>query len=256
MLSDLRRYSRKRSVWLFAYGALAISYVLAIPTLFSTMTGYISASTAFTKVPGTSQFVPTSFFQSGYIFYNLEGIRNNTCLSNDEVSPASSRQQNQFNKCNSTCITHNYTDYRSYSIWKPTGEKYRQDSSTVERLFYSSDCSFFTNETYYDDYGSYIYQDSSYFEEHNIPKYNCNDTVNIAIGGKNFSIGVILNNAAYDEGGPRNWDTGYCYNNTGYTYSDISDNGRCLPDTENEAAYVSLSLSLPACLPSSSSFFH
>lgn len=99
MLADLRRYSRKRSMWLFAYGALALSYVLAMPTLLSAMTGYISASSAYTKVPGSEQFVPTSFLKREWIFYDLPGIKNNSCVPVDEVSSISDLALDQFYEC-------------------------------------------------------------------------------------------------------------------------------------------------------------
>lgn len=99
LLRDLRRHNRLRTVWLFAYGAVALTYVLAMPTLFSTMTGYVSVSSPFTMVPGTSQFVPTDSFKLGYSFTGLPEIEDGTCVIADPVSSAERRIISQRNIC-------------------------------------------------------------------------------------------------------------------------------------------------------------
>lgn len=99
LLRDLRRHDRARTVWLFAYGAVALTYVLAMPTLFSTMTGYVSVSSPFTMVPGTSQFVPTDSFKYGYSFTGLPEIEDGTCVIAHLVYSADRRDTSQSNIC-------------------------------------------------------------------------------------------------------------------------------------------------------------
>lgn len=91
LLADLGRYSRKRTVWLFAYGALALTYVLAIPTLFSTMTGYVSVASPYIKLPVNSLFIPADAFEYGITFYYLPGVANASCVTTASLQVANQR---------------------------------------------------------------------------------------------------------------------------------------------------------------------
>lgn len=102
MLADLGRYSRQRTIWLFAYGALAMTYVLAMPTLFSTMTGYVSAASPYIKVPDTSLFVPADAFQRGVTFYGLAGVDDGTCVISSALELAGTRNYTQSSSCKHT----------------------------------------------------------------------------------------------------------------------------------------------------------
>ncbi|GME31543.1 hypothetical protein BKCO1_5000192 [Neofusicoccum parvum] len=85
--------------------ALAIVYVLAVPTLLSTMTGYISSSSAFVKVPETDQFVSYESFVIGSSWDGLSGVANGTCVSNKVVGPIDDRAQTQVTNCNSGLVS-------------------------------------------------------------------------------------------------------------------------------------------------------
>ncbi|GME39415.1 uncharacterized protein LTHEOB_12960 [Neofusicoccum parvum] len=229
MLLDLGRYSRKRSVWLFAYGALALSYVLAMPTLLSTMTGYISSSSPFTKVPGTEQFVPADSFKSGYTFFGLPDVPDDTCVLYNVVQPAMSRDYSRSKYCNTTCAIH--LNHGNEVIWRETGVTYWTTSSELGDILErekDDNCSHFSNETYeasgsrYDEYGYYVGGSSD------DTTYNCNDTVFLTIAGHNYTVDVAMNSTrpSYNE----------CYNGTGYPNADILANGRCLPDADGGGA--------------------
>ncbi|EOD47033.1 hypothetical protein UCRNP2_6215 [Neofusicoccum parvum UCRNP2] len=105
LLQDLSRHSRQRTAFLFAFSALAIVYVLAVPTLLSTMTGYISSSSAFVKVPETDQFVSYESFVIGSSWDGLSGVANGTCVSNKVVGPIDDRAQTQVTNCNSGLVS-------------------------------------------------------------------------------------------------------------------------------------------------------
>lgn len=80
LLKDMSRFSRIRLILRFSYIALASSYVIAMPTLLSTITGYISKSTSFTKLPKSGSLVYTSDIYEGItVTGNLSGIAIGTC---------------------------------------------------------------------------------------------------------------------------------------------------------------------------------
>ncbi|KAK7532815.1 uncharacterized protein J3D65DRAFT_532498, partial [Phyllosticta citribraziliensis] len=86
LLADLSRYSRKRSTLLFVYVALASAYVLAMPTLFGAMTGYINKSTSFTNLPDSGgQFVHTDSLSLGFLAEGLDGFSNKTCVETTDA---------------------------------------------------------------------------------------------------------------------------------------------------------------------------
>lgn len=99
LIRDLGRHSRRRAVFLFTYSALAIIYVLALPTLLSTMAGYISTASAYVQVPETSQYVPNSDFVPGFSFEGLSGVANGTCMSYKDAGPADARTATQLGTC-------------------------------------------------------------------------------------------------------------------------------------------------------------
>ncbi|KAK8227068.1 hypothetical protein HDK90DRAFT_47138 [Phyllosticta capitalensis] len=84
LLKDMPRFSRIRLILQFSYIALASSYVLAMPTLLSAITGYMSKSTSFTKLPGSDSLVRSSDFRQGMmVIGNLSGVAPGTCYPTD-----------------------------------------------------------------------------------------------------------------------------------------------------------------------------
>ncbi|KAK0645085.1 hypothetical protein DIS24_g8255 [Lasiodiplodia hormozganensis] len=230
LLRDLRRHDRARTVWLFAYGAVALTYVLAMPTLFSTMTGYVSVSSPFTMVPGTSQFVPTDSFKYGYSFTGLPEIEDGTCLSTDSVYPTNRRDMSQRNICNNTCVTHfwngTHKDLATGEIIQP-----RNATAVNELLTKTQNCSRFDNETYsgvslYYPGSPYYYPPEDDPTEYNNPdniQYNCTATITLSIANHNIPYDTAM---AHSD--PFRTQ---CYNGTGYSLYTVEQNSRCLPDT-------------------------
>ncbi|KAK8237069.1 hypothetical protein HDK77DRAFT_379466 [Phyllosticta capitalensis] len=81
LLKDMPRFSRTRLILRFSYIVLASSYVLAMPTLLSAVTGYMSISTSFTKLPGSDALVHSSDLSEGMsVIGGLPGWPNGTCI--------------------------------------------------------------------------------------------------------------------------------------------------------------------------------
>ncbi|OJD29042.1 uncharacterized protein BKCO1_960007 [Diplodia corticola] len=236
IIRDLGRHSRKRTVLLFIYAAVALVYVLAIPTLFSTMTGYISVSSAFTKVPGTSQFVPTDDFVPGYTFVGLEGVPDNTCISQEIIAPISYKFNAREYTCNSTCLTNfpngTHKDLATGALLYPI------DEYALRPLLENKTCTYFPNETYT---GQQLFASSAvvnpaaaaaamqnlYNPTHT--PYNCTGPLTLTIANKtSIPFATALAHTAPS--------LGYCYNDHGFDSALVAASGRCLPDTSSSSS--------------------
>ncbi|KAF2141552.1 uncharacterized protein K452DRAFT_308654 [Aplosporella prunicola CBS 121167] len=108
---DLMRHSTKKATFLFAYAAFAFLYALAMPTLISTMTGYVSSSFAYVMLPDTSQHVPSDMFHKCLMFEGLPDINGSANLLEKDLSVAKARSVTRAAKCNDTITVpiNNYT---------------------------------------------------------------------------------------------------------------------------------------------------
>ncbi|KKY26418.1 hypothetical protein UCDDS831_g01493 [Diplodia seriata] len=230
VVRDLGRHGRKRTVLLFAYAAVALVYVLAMPTLFSTMTGYISVSSAFTKVPGTSQFVPTDEFVPGYTYSGLPDVPDGTCVSRELVAPADYRFDSRNAICNSTCVT-NFPNGTRKDL--ATGELLSPYDARTSTLLAQQpdDCTYSPNETYtglsapmallYTDPGS-LRAIRDLYNPDNIA-YNCAAPITLTLTNTTLPYATALAHLVPD--------SSYCYNGHGYDATAVRLAGRCLPDT-------------------------
>ncbi|KAL0260033.1 hypothetical protein SLS55_005778 [Diplodia seriata] len=199
LLRDLGRHSRRRAVFLSAYSALAIVYVLAMPTLLSTLAGYISTASAYVQVPDTNQYVPNSAFVPGFYYDGLPGVENGTC--------------------NSTCWTTDpNTKDGKYGYWD-----YLREHHTVEG------CTFSRNETYevaelaYDEFGA------SWGEPTGTATYNCNDTFTVDYASMSDAFLAALTNLTRETFNKFRSGT-YCYGGRAYDDTTINANTECLPE--------------------------
>ncbi|OJD38086.1 uncharacterized protein BKCO1_5000192 [Diplodia corticola] len=218
LVRDLRRHSRRRAVFLSVYSALAIVYVLALPTLLSTMAGYVSTASAYVQVPETSQYVPNSAFVPGFSYDGLPGVDNGTCMSYKDAAAIDQRAEAQLYTCNSTCWTTD-PNAETYDTGYPL---YRNGNHSIKG------CTFFRNETYavadvtFDAFG---FSRNATTER---TTYNCNDTVTISIAGKPYPY---LSSIAYSTrqilGGYMSGT--YCYAGRAYDELQIDANTTCLP---------------------------
>ncbi|KKY20175.1 hypothetical protein UCDDS831_g04976 [Diplodia seriata] len=219
LLRDLGRHSRRRAVFLFAYSALAIVYVLAMPTLLSTLAGYISTASAYVQVPDTNQYVPNSAFVPGFYYDGLPGVENGTCISYKDAAATNNRASTQLNTCNSTCWTTDpNTKDGKYGYWD-----YLREHHTVEG------CTFSRNETYevaelaYDEFGA------SWGEPTGTATYNCNDTVTIDYASMSDAFLAALTNLTRETFNKFRSGT-YCYGGRAYDDTAINANTECLPE--------------------------
>ncbi|KAK7618153.1 hypothetical protein IWX50DRAFT_275215 [Phyllosticta citricarpa] len=224
LLADLRRYSRKCTILLFSYAALASAYVLAMPTLFGAMTGYLSTSISYTQLRGSEgQFVPTDSMYSGYVANGLADFSNKTCISStdDVMRKMKARLYG--------CPAKTCTD----------GQK--------QRCLYvglPEDCSISDSSPYYGSYhGSYYdtaakeecgFDDETMETYYSVGKtYNCSDETGFVLDGHNYTFWEIYNATAESrkEAGMANL---YCYGTTPYYLAGgLEAASQCLPNTNN-----------------------
>ncbi|KAF2114958.1 stress responsive A/B barrel domain-containing protein [Lophiotrema nucula] len=201
LIKDLFRTKSKRTWLLFFYMVISCSYVMGLPTILSAMTGYTSTAIAWIDADGSDQIVPATNFQYGYVLYHA----GNTTF-------------------NDTCLP--YTDGED-SIQKVLNLGYQKQQGCDCQLPNGTVLPYLNWTHLYSYRTNYTYDDCSFDFSGNTKTYvnasgdvaNCNATVDIQVNGKSYSS-INLN-----------YTDGYCGNGKGYTYHDLVDHSRCLPDT-------------------------
>lgn len=87
VFADLMRHRKKRSAVLFFFIGFSTIYILFLPTLLSTMTGYVPAPKLFIRLPSTGLLVDFATVKEGMVFYDGErlGLKNGTCIPQDGI---------------------------------------------------------------------------------------------------------------------------------------------------------------------------
>ncbi|KAK8178251.1 hypothetical protein BC567DRAFT_82476 [Phyllosticta citribraziliensis] len=215
LLADLSRYSRKRSTLLFVYVALASAYVLAMPTLFGAMTGYINKSTSFTNLPDSGgQFVHTDSLSLGFLAEGLDGFSNKTCVETTDAvvrkmrarlynCPAKTCKESQQAFCERLGLPHDCT-VTHYSGW--------YDTQLIEECGFAN--------------GSYTYTYDS-------REIKCSEETGFMLGGHNYTFWEIYNATTHSRSLNMAGEL-YCYGTTAYVFPEgISKSSQCLPNTDN-----------------------
>lgn len=102
LLGDLRRHRTKRTTLLFTWVAVSSFYVLSISTLFSAMTGYVSALSAYIPTSDAGQLMPYDKLDTGYLIRDGErvGVQNGSCSeATDELSLMLNNARFQRSQC-------------------------------------------------------------------------------------------------------------------------------------------------------------
>ncbi|KAF2147053.1 uncharacterized protein K452DRAFT_303955 [Aplosporella prunicola CBS 121167] len=206
LLADITRYARTRTTLLFVWVTLSTLYVVAMPTLFSTMTGYISTSRAFTQIPSSTgsglQYIPRDDFFLGLVIHDLPGIANNTCFPTEEVDTPVHQMFEQSSQC--------YVNRRQCKAKTLESDGYNDYLPWV----------YFSNETYL-LYGDY---------------YNCNATLNMTVAGKTL---------AWKDGRHHIGDhAGWCYDGKPYGDRYMYEKTQCMPDTKGARYHWGFSATL------------
>ncbi|KAF2143148.1 uncharacterized protein K452DRAFT_346889 [Aplosporella prunicola CBS 121167] len=211
LFQDIGCYGKGHTLWRFAYMALAMTYVIALPTLFSATTGYISSTSPFTRLPNLSVFIPTEEKIYNYLGHTFSSNNTNKCLVEEDISTQLRLVNLQQGESHATLTM----KLHMFTGTHPTGRFLILDHMMTKNVGW-----FFPNETYR-DYPSY-------------DNHNCNETVYVPVGGGNFTFAEIfphLTGYTYQDATP------YCYDGVLYNYSQVHDNTRCLPNTDKNASY-------------------
>ncbi|KAF2181873.1 hypothetical protein K469DRAFT_258610 [Zopfia rhizophila CBS 207.26] len=223
LLKDLFRTRSKRTWTLFAYMLLSIVYVLSMPTVLSAMTGYVNTSIGWVDVEDSNeQIIPAANFKAGWFVYSAGNVTlNSTCSASDQIQQWAVLESERDDYCD--CMLPNGTvlPIRTWRLRHPGNiSRYYRDGYN----FTSCNPHFSNNTKTFENYYDKKTHNCKLFS---LPRLILADmlagnaTFNITISGHDYNVDTL------------NYTKGFCNNNKGYTYLELTGRSRCLPDTAN-----------------------
>ncbi|KAL1650853.1 hypothetical protein SLS58_000972 [Diplodia intermedia] len=227
ILRDLHRYGRRRTVWLFAYSAVALAYVLAMPTMFSTMTGYVPITASFIEIPETSQLIPLEKFTFG-VYYGLPSGKNSMCFPPTIVDALDTKSLSQLSTC--TYFSNETYDGVSRSL------RNMADPNDLYRQMDNPD------NIKYNCTGKPSHKPSIYA----LINILSSDVINMTIDGMNYTYIDVWENIR----------DAYCFNNKPYDADILVSNSRCLPKATHRGGRAGYQWGFSAMLTSTVLILH
>ncbi|KAF2756173.1 hypothetical protein EJ05DRAFT_92353 [Pseudovirgaria hyperparasitica] len=221
LLVDIRRQKSKRMVALFIYLIISIGWMLAMPTLLSAMTGYVSSNQMYLSVD--SSLIDMAEVHAGQIIEDGErvGLSNGTCVPDSDIDlslvPGMNIMVNS-RRLACPCEFPNGTVVDSPRY----GGDYVPNALLVNCTYNTTT----TDRTF----PSTNYTDNSYTE---LP---CTSNFTIKLNNEWHNIGR----------NPLNLTRGGCFRNQSMPTADIDTNSRCLPSGDNAKYYWGFSSMLGA----------
>ncbi|KAF2012797.1 hypothetical protein BU24DRAFT_425419 [Aaosphaeria arxii CBS 175.79] len=206
LIKDLFRTRSKRTWALFFYMLVSILYVLCIPVFLGAMTGYDSTQIPWVDLDDNNHIIPASTVDNGLIVHSLgnKTFSNPICSSelDSKINTYNNEQYERQQNCD--CRLPNGT----VLAWTKWADRYYYNWGSDYRL---GDCvTVFPNTKTYKDWDG------------NTKSCNGSTYYTLSDDGKTYDVATA------------NYESGFCYDGIGYSYSTLWSKSRCLPDTAHQ----------------------